>query len=570
MNQNTGPEGERFGAFDYIVIGAGTAGCLLANRLSADPAIRVLLLEAGGEDNYLWIKIPIGYLKTMNNPRTDWCLKTESDPGLNGRSLNYPRGRVLGGCSAINGMIYMRGQARDYDQWRQMGNAGWGWDDVLPYFKKHEDFAPGGARRPNQGSGANDAGGSFGLGASAPDADEMHGVGGEWRVEDIRLRWEILEAFRDACAEVGIPKIDDFNRGNNEGSSYFQVNQKGGVRWTAAHGFLHPVRNRANLAVLTGAEVETLAFDGRRATAVVFRHGGTVRHALVSGEIILASGAIGSPKILQLSGIGPGDFLRGRGIPVRHELPGVGENLQDHLQIRCAFKVHNTRTLNELTHSLWAKLGMGLEYILFRSGPLTMAPSQLGVFAKSDPGRETPNLEYHVQPLTLNKFGDPLDPFPAFTASVCNIRPTSRGTVRIKSRDPGDPPAIRPNYLSTPEDRLVAADAIRLTRRIVATKALARFAPEEFRPGPDVTGDEDLARAAGDIGTTIFHPVSTCKMGPDPMAVVDERLRVRGLAGLRVIDASVMPTITSGNTNSPTLMIAEKGAAMVLQDRRAT
>jgi choline dehydrogenase len=543
MTQDTGLEGERFGVFDYIVVGAGTAGCLLANRLSADPTIRVLLLEAGGEDSYLWIKIPIGYLKTMNNPRTDWCFKTESEPGLNGRVLNYPRGRVLGGCSAINGMIYMRGQARDYDQWRQMGNAGWGWDDVLPYFKKHEDFAPG--------------------------ADAMHGAGGEWRIEDIRLRWEILEAFRDACAEVGIPKIDDFNRGNNEGSSYFQVNQKSGVRWTAAHGFLHPVRSRPNLAVLTHAEVRTLALKGRRAAGVVFRQGDTLRHALASGEVVLAGGAIGSPKILQLSGIGPGDLLRGLGLDVRHDLPGVGENLQDHLQIRCAYKVRNTRTLNELSHSLWAKLGMGLEYIFFRRGPLTMAPSQLGVFAKSDSGRETPNLEYHVQPLTLNKFGDPLDLFPAFTASVCNVRPTSRGTVRIRSRDPKDAPAIRPNYLSTPEDRRVAADAIRLTRRIVATTALARFAPEEFRPGPHVTGDEELARAAGDIGTTIFHPVSTCKMGPDPMAVVDERLRVRGLAGLRVIDASVMPTITSGNTNSPTLMIAEKGAEMVLQDRRA-
>lgn len=543
MNQNPAPEGERFGVFDYIVIGAGTAGCLLANRLSADPKVRVLLLEAGGDDNYLWIKIPIGYLKTMNNPRTDWCLKTEPEPGLNGRALNYPRGRVLGGCSAINGMIYMRGQARDYDQWRQMGNAGWGWDDVLPYFKKHEDFAPG--------------------------SDAMHGAGGEWRIEDMPLRWEILEAFRDACAEVGIPKIADFNRGNNEGSSYFQVNQKGGVRWTTAHGFLHPIRSRANLAVLTQAEVKSLAFDARRATGVVFKHGNTVRHALASGEVILASGAIGSPKLLQLAGIGPGDLLQGLGIGIRHELPGVGENLQDHLQIRCAYKVHNTRTLNERTHSLLAKLGMGLEYILFRKGPLSMAPSQLGVFAKSDPARETPNLQYHVQPLTLDKFGEPLHPFPAFTASVCNIRPTSRGHVRIKSGDPMAAPAIRPNYLSTPEDRRVAADAIRLTRRIVATKTLARFSPEEFRPGPQAASDEELARAAGDIGTTIFHPVSTCKMGPDPMAVVDERLRVHGIAGLRVIDASVMPTITSGNTNSPTLMIAEKGAEMIYQDRRA-
>jgi len=548
VSPSVAPEGDRFGEFDYIVVGAGTAGCLLANRLSADPGIRVLLLEAGGEDNYLWIKIPVGYLKTMNNPRTDWCLKTEPDLGLNGRALDYPRGRVLGGCSAINGMIYMRGQARDYDQWRQMGNAGWGWDDVLPYFKKHEDFALDGR------DGADDA---------------MHGVGGEWRIENIRVRWEILEAFRDACAEIGIPKIDDFNRGNNEGSGYFHVNQRSGVRWTTAHGFLHPVRHRPNLAVLTHAEARALMFDGKRVTGIVFERHGTVRHAVASGEVVLASGAIGSPKLLQLSGIGPGDLLRGLGIGVRHELPGVGENLQDHLQIRCAYRVRGTRTLNEMTHNPLTKIGMGLQYMLFRRGPMTMAPSQLGVFAKSDPSRETPNVQYHVQPLTLPKFGQPLDPFPAFTASVCNIRPTSRGTVRIRSRDPREAPAIRPNYLSTPEDRRVAADAIRLTRRIVATRALARFTPEEFRPGPEIVGDEELARAAGDIATTIFHPVSTCKMGPDPMAVVDERLRVRGIGALRVIDASIMPTITSGNTNSPTLMIAEKGADMILRDRRA-
>jgi len=530
------------GHFDYVIVGAGSAGCVLANRLSADPNVRVLLLEAGGRDNYIWIHIPIGYLYTQNNPRTDWCFKTEAEPGLNGRALNYPRGRVLGGCSAINGMIYMRGQARDYDLWRQMGNPGWAWDDVLPYFRKSEDFVHG--------------------------ADEAHGAGGEWRVEEMRLRWEILDAFREAAAETGIPKIGDFNRGDNEGCAYFQVNQKSGVRWTTAKGFLRPALKRPNLTVLTHAQAKALRLDGRRVTGIDFwRHG--VESSAEAGEVILAAGSIGSPQLLQLSGIGPAGLLREHGIAVRHELPGVGENLQDHLQIRTVFKVANTRTLNERANRLLGRIGMGLEYFLMRRGPLTMAPSQLGAFARSDAAKDTANLEYHVQPLSLDKFGDPLHPFPAFTASVCNLRPTSRGTVRIKSADPRAHPAIRPNYLATPEDRQVAADAIRLTRRICAAPALKRFTPEEFRPGPQIVSDADLAKAAGDIGTTIFHPVGTCKMGQDAGAVVDERLRVRGLAGLRVADASIMPTITSGNTNSPVIMIAEKAAEMLYQDRRA-
>jgi choline dehydrogenase len=536
--------GERnVGTFDYVIVGAGTAGCVLANRLSADPEVSVLLLEAGGKDDYFWIHIPVGYLFTQGNPRTDWCLRTEPQAGLNGRALGYPRGKVLGGCSSINGMIYMRGQARDYDQWRQQGNRGWGWDDVLPYFRRSEDYAHG--------------------------PDEMHGAGGEWRVEEQRLSWEILDAFREAAAEVGIPGTTDFNRGNNEGCGYFQVNQKRGVRWSAAKAFLRPAMGRPNLKLLTHAQATRIELDGCRAKGLYFRNQGNEAHAEVRKELILAGGAVASPQLLQLSGIGPGELLRELGIPVAHELPGVGENLQDHLQIRLVYKVSNTRTLNEWSSGLLARAGMGLQYFLLRRGPLTMAPSQLGAFARSDPSRETPNLQYHVQPLSLDRFGEPLHPFPAITASVCNLRPESRGRVRIRSPEPDAPPAIGPNYLSSEADRMVAADAIRLTRRICAAKALARFEPDEYRPGPDYRSDEELAKAAGDIGTTIFHAVGTCRMGNDPMAVVDDRLRVHGLEGLRVVDASIMPTITSGNTNSPVVMIAEKAADMIRKHRRS-
>ena len=536
-----------FGAFDYVIIGAGTAGCVLANRLSADPAVSVLLLEAGGQDDWIWIHIPVGYLYCIGNPRTDWCYRTEADAGLNGRSILYARGRVLGGCSSINAMIYMRGQKQDYDGWaRATRDPGWSWNSVLPVFRASEDHHAG--------------------------ATESHGAGGEWRVEKQRLSWTILEAWRDAAAQAGIRKVDDYNRGDNEGSGFFEVNQKRGVRWSAAKAFLRPALKRPNLKVVTGAEVTRLRMQGKRAVGVEFRQGGEIEFVSTRIETVLAAGAIGSPQILQCSGIGPADLLAEHGIPVVHASPGVGENLQDHLQLRTAFKVKGVRTLNEWAGSPLGKVQMALEYFFFRTGPLTMAPSQLGAFTKSDPQRDSANLQYHVQPLSLDKFGDPLHAFPAFTSSVCNLRPVSRGYVRIQSADPREAPLINPRYLSAEEDRTVALQAMRLTRRIAAQPALARYSPEEFLPGIQHDSDEALAQAAGDIGTTIFHPVGTCKMGmaDEPAAVVDSRLRLIGVEGVRVVDASVMPTITSGNTNSPTVMIAERGAQMMREDRRST
>ena len=534
------------GTYDYVIVGAGTAGCVLANRLSADPDVNVLLLEAGGKDNYFWIHIPVGYLYTIGNPRTDWCFKTEPDEGLNGRSIGYARGKVLGGCSSINAMIYMRGQRSDYDHWAELGNQGWSWDEVLPYFKRTEDYAHGG--------------------------DALHGAGGEMRVEERRVSWEILDAWREAAAECGIPKIQEFNRGDNFGNAYFQVNQRRGVRWSATRAFLRPVLRRRNLKVITHAHVQRIRVETReatrRATGVELRSPQTGEGVVEARrEVVLSAGSIGSPQILQLSGIGPSALLRQFGVQVSCDLPGVGENLHDHLQIRMVYRVNNVLTLNQRASTLRGKAAMGLEYLLFKTGPLTMPPSQLGAFARSDPSQPSANIEWHVQPLSLDKFGEPLHPFPAITPSVCNLRPVSRGYVRIKSPDPQAHPAIKLNYLSAEADRQVALDSIRFTRRIMAAKALAKYEPNELKPGGGIQSDVDLRHAAGDLGTTIFHPVGTCKMGHDDLAVVDERLRVRGVLGLRVVDASIMPRITSGNTNAPTVMIAEKAAEMIREDR---
>ncbi|MFZ9510485.1 MAG: GMC family oxidoreductase [Burkholderiaceae bacterium] len=554
--------------FDYVIVGAGTAGCLLANRLSADPSKRVLLIEAGGKDDYHWIHIPVGYLYCIGNPRTDWLYKTEPDAGLNGRALRYPRGKSLGGCSSINGMIYMRGQARDYDQWARLtGDDVWGWDQALPYFTRHEDHwkldAPGAASDEFKRLHGNKSTGST----------------GEWRIEKQRLRWDILDAFAQAAQQAGIPATDDFNRGTNEGVGYFEVNQKAGWRWNTAKAFLRPTcYGRPNFELWTSAQVARLLIetqpDGtRRCTGAEVWTGEERVTVRAAHEVILSAGSIGSPQILQLSGIGPATLLQPLGIPLVQDLPGVGGNLQDHLQIRAVFKVQGATTLNTLANSWIGKARIGLEYLLSRSGPMSMAPSQLGAFTRSAADQVHPNIEYHVQPLSLDAFGEPLHPFPAFTASVCNLNPTSRGTVQVKSARFEDAPAIAPNYLSTEEDRKVAADSLRVTRRIVAQPALARYQPQEWKPGVQFQSDDELARLAGDIATTIFHPVGTTKMGrdDDPMAVLDARLRVRDgrggvFAGLRVVDAGAMPTITSGNTNSPTLMMAEKAAEWIAAD----
>ncbi|MEN9899108.1 MAG: alcohol dehydrogenase [Pseudomonadota bacterium] len=565
--------------FDYIIVGAGTAGCLLANRLSADASKRVLLIEAGKRDDYHWIHIPVGYLYCIGNPRTDWLYETEAAAGLNGRTLRYPRGKVLGGCSSINGMIYMRGQSRDYNQWAAVtDDPQWRWDQCLPYFKFHEDHH----------QGATETHGANGVPAALlnPQAHQdaasaeyfrvlkARKAGGEWRIEKQRLSWGVLDAFAQAAQQAGVPASADFNQGNNEGVGYFEVNQKSGWRWNTAQAFLRPTcYGRPNFELWTQAQVarlviETDADGGKRCTGVKVWDGHQLVTATATREVALSAGSIGSAQILQLSGIGAANSLKQNGVEVMHDLPGVGANLQDHLQIRSVYKVKHAKTLNTLANSWWGKAKIGLEYAMSRSGPMSMAPSQLGAFTKSDPAREWANIQYHVQPLSLDAFGEPLHKFPAITASVCNLNPSSRGSVTLKSPDFKVPPAIAPNYLSTEEDRKVAADSLRVTRRIMSQPAMAVFEPEEFKPGVQYQSDEELAKLAGDIASTIFHPVGTTRMGreDDPMAVVNSHLQVRGIRGLRVVDAGVMPSITSGNTNSPTLMIAEKAAHWMAKD----
>ncbi|MEZ5477055.1 MAG: GMC family oxidoreductase N-terminal domain-containing protein [Thiolinea sp.] len=537
---------KQVGEYDYIIAGAGAAGCVLANRLSADPEVTVLLLEAGNDEQWIWTKIPVGYLYCINNPRTDWCFKTEPEPGLNGRSIIYARGKGLGGSTLINAMLYLRGQARDYNEWAALsGDAQWSWESCLPVFKEVEDHWNG--------------------------AGAIHGSGGEWRVEQQRLSWEVLDRYIEAAQQAGIPVTKDFNGGDNQGISHFEVNQKRGTRWSAARGFLDPVRNRPNLIIMTGALSDRLIVQDRQVTGIEFIQNGERCMARARLETILAAGSIGSPAILQRSGIGDPSLLQTLGIPVAYALPGVGNNLQDHLQLRAVFKVSGIKTLNQTANSLWGKAMMGLEYALYRRGPLTMAPSQLGLFAHSDDTVATPDLEFHVQPLSLDKFGDPLHQFPAITSSVCDLRPQSRGQISIRDRDPHSAPKIAPHYLTHEADRIKAAKALRLARQIAAQPALAPYQPQEHLPGTAHQSDEELAVAAGNVGTTIFHPVGTCKMGQadDDRAVTDSRLRVRGLSGVRVVDASIMPTITSGNTSSPTVMIAAQGARMIRADRRS-
>tara|TARA_Y100000590_G_scaffold39393_1_gene42155 strand:- start:822 stop:2426 length:1605 start_codon:yes stop_codon:yes gene_type:complete len=531
--------------FDYIIIGAGSAGCVLANRLSSVTSNTVLLVEAGGKDTYPWIHIPVGYYKTMHNPKTDWCFKTEPDEAMNNRSINYPRGKTLGGSSSINGLLYIRGQEQDYDTWRQLGNIGWSWKDVLPYFLKSE----------NQERGPS----------------EFHGVDGPISVEDQRIQLDILDVFMSAAEEIGIPKTDDFNKGNNYGCGYFQVTEKNGLRCSASVGYLNPIKGRKNLKIITNAHVKNINFNNKKAIGISYWKNNKLFEVKTKKEIILSAGSIGSPHILQVSGVGDATKIKNFGIKVIHNAPSVGKNLQDHIMMRPVYKVKNIKTLNRKINSFFGKLFIGMEYIFFRKGPMTMGASQLCGFAKSDPSRATPNLQFHIQPISTDKLGGSnLHDFDAFTPTVANIRPTSRGEVYINSADTRDEPKIKMNYLSTPEDRKVTADGLKLIRKIVLeTKTFAKFEPQEFRPGINIQNDEDLVKAASDYAQTIFHPVGTCKMGKDENSVVSDRLIAHGLENLRIVDASIMPNITSGNTNAPTMMIAEKASDMIIEDGKS-
>ena len=531
--------------FDYIIIGAGSAGCVLANRLSRDPKIKILLLEAGGKDTNPWIHIPGGYFKTMHNPKTDWCFKIEKDLGLNNREMDFPRGKILGGSSSINGMLYIRGQSNDYNYWRQLGNVGWSWEDVLPYFKKAEDNQDG--------------------------ENKFHGTGGPLKVEKMRASFKVLDLFMEAAREFGYKKTSDFNTGNNEGMGYFPLNVKNGYRCSTAVGYLNPIKKRKNLKILTNAHIKNIEFENTKAVYVNYWKKNQLFKNKAKKEIILCAGTIGSPHILQASGIGPGDLLKNNGIKIIKENSSVGKNLMDHLMLRPVYKVKNLNTLNDIYHSYYKKIMTGLDFFLFKKGPLTVGASYLCGFIKSDSHLETPNLQFHVSPASTDFLGKTiLHKFPAFTPTITNLRPTSKGSIEIKSADTRNPPKITMNYLSTEEDKQMAGKSIKITRKIVMnSKAFKKYEPEELRPGIHITDNEALAIEVGKHANTIFHPVSTCRMGNDEKAVVNERLVAHGLENLRIVDASIMPHITSGNTNAPTIMIAEKAADMILADSKS-